>query len=179
MISQSLDLGWVQTFTGRKFFPLNPDPNQISILDIAHSLGMKCRFSGHSKEFYSVGQHSVLVSRVVPPDDALWGLLHDASEAYLPDVCRPIKPMLIGFNEVEERVLGAVARRFGLPEYIPATVKAADRVLLMTEARDLMGPPPEPWELRDDPLPERIIPVGPKAAKEMFLARFRELTHGN
>ena len=100
----------IQTYTGRKFFPVAPRAEDIEILDVAHALSMLCRYTGHTKQFYSVAQHSVLVSRIVPPQDAAWGLLHDASEAYLCDVARPIKP----YRLLEQRLMVQVAGRFDL-----------------------------------------------------------------
>ena len=82
---------WIQTFTGRAFYVLDPRPEDVDIEDIAHALSMQCRFAGHCREFYSVAQHSVTASWLVPPEDALWGLLHDAAEAYVVDLPRPIK----------------------------------------------------------------------------------------
>lgn len=78
------------TFTGRRIDTLAPDPCEIEIDDIAHSLAQQCRFLGHTDGFYSVAQHSVLVSGFVPDRDALWGLLHDAAEAYVCDL--PARP---------------------------------------------------------------------------------------
>jgi 5'-deoxynucleotidase YfbR-like HD superfamily hydrolase len=107
------DNNWIQTFTGRQFWPLDPRPEDIELLDIAHALANKCRYTGHTRSFYSVAQHSVLVSEIVPAADAHWGLLHDASEAYLPDVARPVKRELAGFQEIENRLMGCVAERDG------------------------------------------------------------------
>src|ERR1017187_10636100 len=78
--------GSITTFSGIHFWPLLPNPADIRIEDIAHALSNQCRFAGHAREFYSVAEHSVRVSQLCPPEDALWGLLHDASEAYLTDV---------------------------------------------------------------------------------------------
>ena len=86
--------GWVQTVTGKAFYPLKPDPSLISIEDIAWALSMQCRFAGHVLHFYSVAEHCVYISNSVPMEDALWGLLHDATEAYLTDVPRPLKPLM-------------------------------------------------------------------------------------
>src|SRR5271165_7548492 len=82
---------WIQTYTGRVMYPLDPRPEEINIIDIAHALSNLCRFTGHVRTFYSVAEHSVRVSQHCDPKDALWGLLHDASEAYLADMSRPMK----------------------------------------------------------------------------------------
>ena len=74
---------WIQTYLGIQFWPLDPRPEEVMLFDIAHSLSNMCRFTGHCREFYSVAQHSVIVSQNVPREDAAWGLLHDASEAYM------------------------------------------------------------------------------------------------
>jgi len=169
---------WIQTYTGRQFWPLEPQTEDIVIEDIAHALSMKCRYAGHTLEFYSVAQHSVIVSQIVPPTDALWGLMHDAAEAYLPDVCRPIKKSLTGFNALEERLLEVIAVKYGLPPEMPQSIGRADLTMLATEQRDLMAPPPTPWGSTDGVpcLPEIIQPLSPSQAREIFLARFNELT---
>lgn len=159
---------WLQTFTGRAFYPLSPDPADVSIDDIAHSLSMQCRFTGHVRAFYSVAEHSVRVSRVVPPRDALWGLLHDASEAYLVDLCRPLKrhtELGAHYREIEAKVMAAICLRFGLGPVEPESVKQADRTLLVTEKRDLLGPEPRPW------------PWSPPTAKGLFMIEFDSLTN--
>lgn len=169
---------WIQTFTGKQFYPLDPRPDELDIIDIAHALSLKCRYAGHCRDFYSVAQHSVLVSENVPPQDALWGLLHDAAEAYLSDIPRPIKASLIGFNEMEERVMRSVAERYGLPWPEPPWVGRADLTLLHTERRDLMATPPIPWgtDALAAPLPGRIEPWPWHRAKIAFLGRFDKLT---
>jgi hypothetical protein len=168
----------IQTFTGRIVYPLNPLPEDIFIEDIAHSLSNMCRFTGHTSRFYSVADHSIRVSQVVPTHDALWGLLHDASEAYLTDIPRPLK-RVTGFGDqyrAFERVLmAAICRRFGLPEKEPESVHVADMILLMTEKRDLMSGAERPWD-EDHTLPEPISPLSPAAAERAFLARFEMLT---
>lgn len=169
---------WIQTRSGRRFSPLDPDPAAIDVADIAHSLALQCRFNGHCRVFYSVADHCVRVSRVVPPEHALWGLLHDAAEAYLGDLPRPIKVQLPAYRAAEDRLMEFIARHFGLPWPMPAPVHEADNVLLVTEQRDLMGPAPASWGLVATPLPERIEPLGPEAAEAAFLARFAELTDG-
>src|ERR1051326_3663293 len=108
---------WMRTYTGVRFYPSDPRPDEIFIQDIAHSLSNMCRFAGHVKEFYSVAEHSVRVSLACHPDDALWGLLHDASEAYVVDMPRPIKraPFMHGYRLLEAKVSLAVCERFELP----------------------------------------------------------------
>lgn len=174
-------MSWILTYTGRRFDPLNPDPALIDPLDIAHALANMCRFNGHCRQFYSVAQHSVLVSQIVPETEALHGLLHDASEAYIADITRPVKPHLQNYREIEERIEAAVAERFGIPVEMPSTVKLADVVLLATEKRDLMPEHPDPWPVLDGirPMAEVIDPWTPDAARYMFMEAFNEMTGGN
>lgn len=168
---------WIQTHSGRRFNPISPNPDAIVIQDIAHALSMQCRFSGHSKKFYSVAQHSVYVSHICNEEDALWGLLHDASEAYLVDVPRPLKRsgLIQGYIEAEARMMEAVCQRFGLPIQEPPSVKKADTKLLATEARDLMAPLHSDWVQPVSPLPFVIESWEPQKAKDMFMQRFFEL----
>lgn len=167
---------WVQTYSGKRFTPTEPVASNILIQDIAHSLSMQCRFTSHTNFFYSVGQHSVLVSYLCDMADALEGLLHDASEAYLVDIPAPLKrsgkfDAYIGFESVMAK---AVDERFGLkPE--PESVKLADKRILACEARDLMSPVRHDWIYPYEPMPLYIKPVGPAEAKQMFLKRFYEL----
>lgn len=156
----------------------NVDYSRISIEDIAHALSNICRYTGHCAEFYSVAQHSVLVSYSVPRCDALAGLLHDASEAFIGDVSAPLKAMLPDYRAIERRVQVAVHRRFGLPDDLPSSVKWADRVLLRTEQRDLMGADAHLWAATEhvQPLPGKIEPFTPAESRDVFLERFRQLT---
>lgn len=171
-----VEVDWIQTYSHRQFRPLDPDPAAIDVADIAHSLALQCRFNGHCRTFYSVADHSIRVSRAVPPDHALWGLLHDATEAYLSDMPRPIKVQMPIYRAAEDRLMQVIAARFGLPWPMPAPVHHADNVLLVTEQRDLMGPPPASWGLVAEPLAERIVPLSPQESERAFLARFDELT---
>src|SRR3990167_7144636 len=108
---------WIQTYTGKRFNLLDPDIDSIDIEDIAHALSMQCRYTGHTLVFYSVAEHSVHVSRITDSSDSLWGLLHDASEAYLGDVASPLKHsgLMQGYIALEERVQAAICQKFGLP----------------------------------------------------------------
>jgi uncharacterized protein len=175
------DAAWIQTHSGRRFCPTNPNPDAIVIQDIAHALSMQCRFSGHCKHFYSVGQHSVLVSYICDSQDALWGLLHDAAEAYLVDFPRPLKRSgkFQAYIDFENQMQEAICRRFGLPLTEPPSVKKADTALLATEARDLMSPLHSDWRRPTDPLPFLIEPWDHNKAKDRFMKRFFELTEGD
>jgi uncharacterized protein len=166
---------WIQTHSGICFWPLDPRPEEIDIGDIAHALSLQCRFGGHCDLFYSVAQHSVYVSREVPEEYALWGLLHDAAEAYLVDLPRPLKRFCeMGrlYIEIEDRLMLAVCERFELPPVQPKAVKVADTVMLMTEKRDLMSAIGKPWEDVAEPVTWRIEPWTPQEAERAFLERF-------
>jgi len=169
---------WFQTYTGVMFWPLDPRPEEIELEDIAHSLSMQCRFNGHMKSFYSVAQHSVEVSRIVPAEHALWGLLHDAAEAYIGDMVRPLKLHMPTFRAIEDQIMIAICDRFGLPRAEPPEVKIADNVLLMTERRDFLGTPPAPWTPRAEPLALVLKAQTPIYAKASFLGRFDQLQKG-
>ncbi len=167
---------WMQTSTG-VFWPLQPKPEDINIYDIARGLGRQCRFAGQLSDFYSVAQHSVLASHIVPPCDALWALMHDAAEAYIGDMVRPLKHSAMGeaFRRVEANIMRCVCERFELPYEQPASVTDADLRLLGTERRDLMRDPPCPWRHIGEPLGERITPWTPGVAVCNFLDRAQEL----
>jgi hypothetical protein len=171
-----------RTFTGRLIDSLDPDPREIDVDDIAHALAHQCRFLGHTDGFYSVAQHSVLVSEFVPERDALWGLLHDAAEAYVCDLPAPIKRTrsMRTYRRIENRLLRAVALRFGLSPEMPESVRQADRIILATEFRDVTTVDDRDWIVAecgfapaDDFL---IFPWPPAVAEERFLRRFWELT---
>lgn len=169
-------MSWIQTFTGRKFFPLAPRVADIDIRDIAHSLSLQCRFNGHCLGFYCVAEHCVRVSRSLDGRQMqLWGLLHDAAEAYVSDLPRPVKQQMPAFCDAEDRLLRVIIEHFGLSWPMPPPVKYADDVLLATECRDLLGPSPEPWRIDVPPLEERIEPWAAGHAEQEFLERFAQL----
>jgi hypothetical protein len=173
---------YFRTFTGRRVHFLAPSPDEIDIDDIAHSLSYQCRFLGHTDGFYSVAQHSVLVSELVPEGDALWGLLHDTAEAYLGDLPAPIKrePGMCAYRATEDRLLEAVALRFGLPPKVPKSVRQADRVVLATEFRDVTTVDDLDWIVQECGFTPSgsmwILPWPPAVAEERFLRRYWELT---
>lgn len=169
---------WMQTYTGRAFYPLDPRPEEISELDIAHALSHICRFGGHSTRFYSVAEHSILVSRSVSEENALYGLLHDAAEAYLGDMIRPLKLSMPDYVKAEQRVLAVIFAKHGLTGPIPDEVKEADERILVDERQFLMAPPPQPWTFggpRIRPLGVEITGYTPEFAERAFIARWQEL----
>lgn len=171
---------WVETVSGRRVWPCDPRPEDFEIEDIAHALSNICRFTGHTRKFYSVAQHSVIVSRNVPDELALAALLHDGSESVLADVSRPVKPHLSNYKSLELGVMNAIGQRFGIT--IAALnhplVKLADERALVTERRDLMGPAVHSWGPLDElkPFPKTIVPMNPEDARYQFLRRFNHLT---
>lgn len=139
-------MSWIQTSTGQRFDLSNPSQAQVSLSDIAHALGHLCRFNGHTYMPYSVARHSLLVAELVPPEHRLQALLHDAHEAYIGDMSTPLKWILPEYRAIEKPIWGAVATAFGIPEELAPEVNHADRVMLMTERRDLLTHCPEPWD---------------------------------
>lgn len=168
---------WMQTYTGQRFDPLHPDPAAICIEDIAHALSMNCRYAGHVRRFYSVAEHSVHVSQAVSPQNALWGLLHDAAEAYIGDLVRPLKHQLPEYRRVEDDLLAVICAKFGLPTPMPAEVSNVDLRVVVDEKAKLLGPEPEPWQMIADvqPLNIRIHAWNPHQAEYAFLREFYEV----
>lgn len=138
-------MSWIQTFTGRAFDLRHPTPAMVNLPDIAHALGHLCRFTGHTSVPYSVARHSLAVAAIVPAELRLQALLHDAHEAYVGDISTPLKWEVPAFREVNDRVWRVVAAAFGIPEELDPAVKLADRIMLMTERRDLLAPCDSPW----------------------------------
>lgn len=172
---------WMLTRSGRRFDPIDPQPEMIDLLDIAHGLSNECRYSGQCRQFYSVAQHSVLVSEIVPHEIALEALLHDATEAYIKDIPRPIKALLPDYRRLEARVDAAIRLRFGLPAQTSPDIKHADLVLLATERRDLMPATGGQWESIHGikPLEQTIRAAHTSRAKLLFLERALEILQGD
>lgn len=171
---------WMQTFTGRSVYPLDLRPSDVDIRDIAHALSMQCRYAGHALRFYSVAEHSVHVAKWVLDQTcdgfvAIEALMHDATEAYLVDVPRPVKPFLTGYKEAERRVAHAVAERFGLDlAGHPSIVHEADNRILHDERAALMSSCDRDWNLKGEPLGVRIECWSPDRAEREFMALFDE-----
>lgn len=170
--------GWMQTHSGRAYHHQNPTQASITIGDIAHGLSMICRFGGHVDRFYSVAEHSVLVSEVVPPEHAFAALMHDATEAYVVDVPRPLKHMLGQvYADLEQKAWLAICEKFRIDPVLPPCVKEADNTVLIAEKNALLCPPPIPWTWAADiaPADVKIVGLTPPEAKAAFLARYMEL----
>lgn len=188
---------WFQTYTGKKFYPFDPRPDEVDIIDIAHSLSLQCRFNGHVKEFYSVAQHSIHVCRVfselakkegfgASKQAHLCALLHDATEAYVGDLIRPIKIDMPQYKEMEEKVWRSILEHFGLLEVwehfpLEPLVKRADNILLATERRDLLPDGPGraryTWAVEEqvEPDPIGVIPIPSERARVLFTELFERL----
>ena len=176
---------WIVTISGRRVDPLAMRPEDIDIGDIAHALALLNRFTGHTTRPYSVAEHCVRVSWLCRPEHALWGLLHDASEAYLADIARPVKQRdeFVFYRLAEARLTQTIAQVFRLPEQVPDGVHWADGVMCAAERRDLTTYVPEP-----DGYTARFVsdanslvsPINPwdwELARGRFLDRFALLMH--
>lgn len=179
---------WVLTRTGAHFRPTAPRPEAITLEDIAAGLARRYRWGGQTRIAYTVAQHCEDVAAALPPRLKLWGLLHDAAEAWTFDAQRPIKSKiymfcpwgrgeaLVALEEIERRILAAVAERFSLPWPIPAEVWAADDRALATEARDLGVDPEAAITVPAvEPFPAKLQPLPEAAAFKSFLATGRML----
>jgi 5'-deoxynucleotidase YfbR-like HD superfamily hydrolase len=174
---------YLQTVSGRWVNPFDPDPAQLDAGDIARALANQCRFGGHSRRFYSVAQHSVIVSRLVEErggdaEDCFAALMHDATEAYLGDMPHPIKhrsPLGAAFRAAEDHLEHAIRERFAIRADVPE-IKRADRALLATERRAFSA---ETWRWPEldgvEPLDLELTAWSPDEAATAFVERFAEL----
>lgn len=170
----------VMTFTGKMIRPLKmiDDIELVCIEDIAHALGNLCRYTGHTKFFYSVANHSVIVSNLVPQHLALAGLLHDAGEAYFNDLARPIKHLdeLKAYRHAEELAKILIWNKFLDTTPVKVSdldaISLADKQALRTEQRDLMA-----WHhsYPDDEQDFEIAPWTPELSITNFLQRYNDL----
>lgn len=192
-------MGWITTYTNKKFYPLSPKPQDVCLEDIVWALSFKCRWTGHSRVFYSVAEHSVRVAEEVlrqvqamsveehvPYQAALIGLMHDATEAYLPDVARPIKESIlidlgeevVSFREAEDRLMKVISTALELPslssELYPQ-IKRADDVVLITEARDIVHGLDSWAKVEYEPLEEVIVPWTPEKSRVEFMKLYNKL----
>jgi hypothetical protein len=174
---------YIQTYSGIMIDPFNPDPKLILLPDIAHALSNQCRFGGHVREFHSVAQHCVEAAnllRMEGPYIQLAGLLHDATEAYLVDVPKPIKYRLPEYIKAEERLMEAIAKKFGVPLNYFDMVHDSDGEALAIEALTLMSPLHPRFPLSKSEI-ENVsgLSMGecwaPKEAEQKYLDKFSEL----
>ena len=170
---------WMQTYTGKRFWPYKPNPKDICPEDIAHHLANTCRYGGASKYFYSVAEHSVLVSEFVPAAAARFALLHDAAEAYTGDLITPIKytPQMADFRRMDYYISLAIRDRFGVSwsAEVADAVDYTDSRIVIDESRELLEHPDEYVADGMEPLGAQILCMGPAMAKVSFLTRFYEL----
>lgn len=175
---------WMQTSLGISFYPLDPRPQDIEIQDVARALSRICRFGGHTRRFYSVAEHCLLVSMYVPQEFAGHALLHDLAEAYIGDMVRPLKlvPEMVAFRDAELAIEKCAAQRFGLvwTDDAVAAVKTIDNRLLRNEVGALMTNPSAFIERMDNVqllrIPHNVIGILPPVIAEFaFLDRFNAL----
>lgn len=166
---------FIITYTGNRFYPMDPREEDIRIEDIAHSLALINRFTGHTKFPYSVAQHCYGASVITPPEHALAALLHDASEAYVNDIARPVKKYLPDYQAIEDRIQEVICAKFNVDVFAPE-VKIADNVMLVTEAGVLLNGEAW-WEADNWPAPAEISiePWDWQYAEDLYIRRFEEL----
>lgn len=170
---------WLQTYTGKAFWPFDPHLDEIDIFDIAHSLAHQCRYAGHCIRFYSVAEHCLHVSRLCSQENKLWGLLHDATEAYLVDLPRPIKWHLPDYKVIEAELESVIASKFNLSLPIPLEVKLIDDCILDLEREQNMSEPPYDWQVHNHlGVYVRIQNWDPIKAEDEFLNEFLRLSKG-
>lgn len=172
-------MSWIQTYTGKAFDVLDPRPELVDIEDIAHALACINRFTGHLKVPMSVAQHSFNASMMCP-EAPLEALLHDAAEAYVNDVSRPVKMVIEGvFRPIEDRVDAAIRQRFGLGPMKHPRVKFVDNVLLKLEAERGFGPLLPGWERWPDPPSGMsrpyLVETTWRQAEKLFLEHFDQV----
>ena len=174
---------WIQTVSGKKFHFLSGSTSEVDIHDIALVLSRTPRWAGHTREFLSVGQHSINVSLLVKEyggsgRDQMIGLLHDATEAYMCDIPSPLKRLIPEFKRIENKVWSKICRAVLKKAYdIPQIVQDADSCMLATEARDLFAfPPIDNWTRRClPPHSRKIVAWKSDQAYKSFLHLFGEL----
>lgn len=174
---------WMQTYTGKCFDLDNIDTNDYDIQDIAHALSMLCRFNGHCKRFYSVGEHLLRCSYLVAPGFEFEALMHDASEAYISDMPRPMKNIMPLYKEMEKKVELAISSIYYLPKDMSAEVKEVDNRMVLTERDLLLVKPPYDWAhygttsftKKEFYAVYSQQTMSPEVCEKLFLKRFKEL----
>lgn len=167
--------GCFNSASGRVIDIMNPRPDMIDIEDIANALSNMCRFGGHTKGFYSVAQHSVIVSRMVPQPQRLEALLHDATEAFVQDIISPLKHILgETYKPIEAKWEAAIASEYGITLPLHELVKDADIQALQLEFDCLLLGKRDEWDLKMKELGLPVTQWTPGWAKDKFLYEFRQ-----
>ena len=176
---------WMQTFTGKKVDFTDPRAEDMEIVDIAKGLSLICRYNGQCSVFYCVADHSIrcmaaLREKGYSAEIQMQALMHDAAEAYIGDVVKPLKDMLPEFLRVEERFEEVLFAKYGMPPELDPIVKEMDMIMLATEKRHLM-PGPHDWgKWLEDVVPldpaTWVPPRNPSVCMTMFLDCFYRLS---
>lgn len=159
----------ILTFSGRFLDFQHPQVSQIVVEDIALALSREARFSGHTSEFYSVAQHSVHVSHLVPFEFALEALLHDATEAYCRDIPTPLKRLLPDYQKIERAVDAVIRQKFDLPMTMSKEVADADHIALLHEMASFTKHSVPPMA------GPSITALDSRAAERSFLGRYYDI----
>lgn len=177
---------WIQSSSGLRLYPLDPRPEDFNIPDIAAALAKTCRYAGHCQQFYSVAQHSVIMSREFEPF-ASWCLLHDVAEMLTGDIPRPVKrnllfndgTALVGYSVFEHGLLDVIAKRFHLVPFkdVANDIARFDCIMLATERRDIMVQTDDEWVSTKgiEPLRQQIGMWSWLEAERQFVDRAAEL----
>jgi 5'-deoxynucleotidase YfbR-like HD superfamily hydrolase len=181
----NISRAWIETYTGKKFYLLSPRIEDVDIKDIAHALSLLCRWTGHCKYHYSIAQHSYYCSLLGPEEEALYRLLHDASEAFMGDMNRPLKhftPAGFIYRKQEKVVQEIIYQSFGLDAKEPSSVHVADNQMLYAEKKQIMSELAWDTDWTFGQGAEDLGVAGiaieewtPEKAETMFLKRFEEL----
>lgn len=180
-LEQYKDKEWMETYTGCMFSVTMPDLKDINIFDVAHALSYKCRYNGHTRDFFSVSEHCVTLAYLarhhgLPVDVQFQLLMHDAGETYLPDVPRPIKHLFPDLIRIEKVMDGMVRQRFGLSDLVPKIVKEWDSRILRDERRCVMMPSTNVWQIDSlEPLRVQLECWEPRTAETHFLQAYQTI----
>lgn len=164
--------------SGKYFDLLDPEGSEITIEDIAHGLSMTCRFAGQCMNFYSVAEHCWHASYQVPAHLARAALMHDAAEAFIGDVTRPLKSLLPDYKAIEKRIEAAIWRRFAVEGIDDPDIKRADLAMLGAEQAKNMPGHEDSWAiLAGIDVPNITFRYwSPRSARHMWLTRYAELS---
>lgn len=166
---------WIRTYSGKKFYVFNPKQKDIVIEDIAHSLSLICRFTGHTEDLYSVGQHSLLVMELCPDEFKLEGLTHDFPEAYITDLATPVKRKMPNYKEYENNLHTAIAKKFHLQFPMPKIIKEIDQEVFQMEWAYLMERNKKVKSGRFRMEREEFMILSPKEVEKRIVESFKRL----